>query len=81
MPWLEAIKAAIIAVPKLVDMFQGLLGRLDAAIAAMNDRKLQEIKDAQTQLAREIGQVQNDEQRAAFARRLSELERGHVSHS
>jgi hypothetical protein len=76
MSWLEAIRSALIALPKLIDLIQELLRRSDALREADLDKASQEIRNAQNELAREIQTVQDDEKRGDLARRLSEFERG-----
>lgn len=76
--WSQAIKAALISLPKIVDLFQEMIARLDALKQAIDDKKIQEVKNAQTQLLREIQTVKSDEDRIRLAIRVSELERGIV---
>ncbi len=78
---------ALVALPKLVDVAGEAVKGTIAAVngigqairdhtKAVQDREIQEVKNAQTQLAREIQQITDDQQAASLARRLSELERG-----
>ena len=75
MGWLEAIKAALIAVPEIVGAFRDLIGEIREARAAAENIRLQEVRDAQRQLQIEVMRVTHDEERARLARRISELER------
>jgi hypothetical protein len=73
--WWEVIKAAIVAIPKLVDEFRALRESFEKAALAAENRKLQEVRDAQSALQVEIQRVVDDAERARLARRISELER------
>lgn len=75
MSWLEAIKAAVIAIPKIVDLFKSLTEQIQKAVAAAENRHLQEIRDAQRKLEADINRLQNDQDRKALVHRLAELER------
>lgn len=75
MGWLEAIKAALFAVPKIIDGLAALGLRMDALVEASRNRQLQEIRNEQRNLERLALTLQSDEARADFVRRISELER------
>lgn len=75
MGWLEVIKAALISIPKLLDEFKALRKEIARAAEAAENRRQQEIRDAQNKLQIEVMRIQNDEERARLLRRISELER------
>lgn len=75
MGWLEVIKAALISIPKLLDEFKALREEIARAAEAAENRRQQEIRDAQNKLQIEVMRIQNDEERARLLRRISELER------
>jgi len=75
MGWLEVIKAAIVSIPKLLDEFRALRVAIEKSVAAAENRRQQEVRDAQNKLQIEVQRVTHDEERARLARRISELER------
>lgn len=75
MGWLEALKGALLALPKLLDVLQGLGQRLDALVIAHQERQAQEIRNEQRFAALETLKLKSDQERMEMARRISELER------
>lgn len=75
MGWAEAIKAAIVAIPKLLDLFRDLGTRIDALVKVQQEKHAQEIRNEQRFAAIELQKAQSDQERLELARRLSELER------
>jgi hypothetical protein len=73
--WWEVIKAALVSIPKLLDEFKALREEIARAAAAAENRRLQEVRDAQNKLEIEILRLKNDEERAGLLRRIHELER------
>ena len=78
MSW-ALITAFFEAVPKVVDLLTQMVGKLDALVIAQQQKRDQEIRDAQNELTRQINGVINDQQRAALARQISDLEQRIVS--
>jgi ABC-type transport system involved in cytochrome bd biosynthesis fused ATPase/permease subunit len=75
MGWAEALKAAIIAIPKVLDAIERLGDTIAEAMKAAENRRQAEVREAQNRLEIEVMRVQHDEERARLARRISELER------
>lgn len=75
MNWLKALTAIAQALPDLVALLRFLAERSkEIDFRALEKRSL-EIREAQKNLELDLIKVVNDEDRAALARRLSELER------
>lgn len=74
MGWAEAIKAALISLPKILDAIESLGESIKAAVKAADDRKQQERLNEQRIVQLEAARAQSDEQLARMARRLSDLE-------
>lgn len=74
MGWAEAIKAALISIPKLLDAFERLGESIKALAKAADDRKTQERLNEQRIVQLEAERASSDEQLARLARRLSDLE-------
>lgn len=74
MGWWEALKAAIISIPKLLDAFERLGASIQALAKAADDRKAQERLNEQRIVQLEAERSTSDEQLARLARRLSDLE-------
>jgi chromosome segregation ATPase len=72
--WLDALKAAIISIPKLLDAIKGLGESMAALAKAADDRKTQERLNEQRIVQLEAERSSSDEQLARLARRLSDLE-------
>jgi hypothetical protein len=73
----EAIKAALISFPKLLDLGKDLIARLDRLVQAAEDRRTEETRNEQRFAALETLRLQVDKDRAEMARRLSALEQRH----
>jgi len=74
MGWIEAIKAAVISLPKILDLVGGLIARIDSLVTAMQERQAQEKRNDQHFAAIETLKLQVDADRAEMAKRLSLLE-------
>lgn len=72
----EAIKAAVVAIPKLIDGIRDIIKAIQAHTEAMRDARIQEIRLEQANLRRAIEGIKNDADRAALVERISKLERG-----
>jgi hypothetical protein len=70
----EAVKAAIISIPKLIGLVEGLLARFDRLAQAIEDRKVEEQRNEQRFATIQTLKLQVDADRAEMARRLSSLE-------
>ena len=77
MGWIEAIKAAIISLPKIIDLMSGIVARIDSLVTAMQERHEQEKRNDQHFAAIETLKLQVDADRAEMAKRLSILEQRH----
>ena len=77
MGWAEAIKAALIAIPKLLDLVRDGFASLNALVTAMQDRNEQERRNEQNFAVLQTLKLQVDQDRADMARRLSALEQRH----
>jgi len=73
--WFDAIKAALISIPKIIDALSALGARMDALVEASRARQLQEVRNEQRNLERLALTLKDDQARADFVRRLSELKR------
>lgn len=71
-----AIKAAIVAVPKLIDGIRDIVKAIERAGEMARDAKIQEIRTEQAAIRRAIEGVKSDADRAAIVERISRLERG-----
>jgi hypothetical protein len=67
--------AALEAIPKIVDLLNSLVGKVDALVIAQENKKNEEIKAGLSEIRTQVEGVLNDEQRMAINRRLSDLER------
>lgn len=74
MGWAEALKAALIALPKLLDIFHALGERLDALVKVAQDTRAQEYRNEQRFAAIETLRLQVDTDRLDMAKRISILE-------
>jgi hypothetical protein len=76
----EAIKAAVVAIPKLIDGIRdavnAIVGAVKAHTEAVRDAKIQEIRLEQANIRRAIEGIKNDADRAAIVERLARLESG-----
>ncbi len=76
-PWWEALKAAVVSIPKLLDALEKLGERMDAIVKAQQDRRAEELRNEQRFAAIETLRLQVDKDRLEMARRLSALEQRH----
>lgn len=77
MGWLEAIKAAIISIPKILDLGKDLITRLDRMVEAIQEKKAQEFRNEQHFAALQTLALKVDQDRADMAKRLALLEQRH----
>lgn len=75
MGWWEALKAAVISIPKFLDELKELRLAFERAAAAAENRRLEEVRNEQNKLQLEVQRVVHDEERARLLRRVAELER------
>jgi hypothetical protein len=79
----EAIKAAVIAIPKLIDGIRdgvnAIVGAINRHTEAVRDAKIEKIRLEQAEIRRAIEGIKNDADRAALVERISRLERGITS--
>ena len=77
MGWAEAIKAALISIPKILDLVRDGFASLNALVTAMQNAREQERRNEQNFAVLQTLKLQVDADRAEMARRLSALEQRH----
>ena len=77
MGWAEAIKAALISIPKILDLVRDGFASLNALVTAMQNAREQERRNEQNFAVLQTLKLQVDADRAEMARRLSLLEQRH----